>query len=82
VARDLFSHVQVKRFGFDVELLFLARRWGMRLVRIPVIMRDVAGSSVRLGQDSAQMLYDILLIRIRYERGDYPLTRPAGDRAT
>ncbi len=76
VARALFAVLQVERFGFDVELLSLVRRWSLRLTRIPAVMRDREGSSVRLGRDSAQMMLDIWRIRRRHRRGDYP-PRPA-----
>ncbi len=75
-ARALFSAITVERFGFDVEVLYLAERWGLRVDRVPVRMRPSATSSVRLVRDSLNMAGDLLRIRTRARRGDYPLQRP------
>ncbi len=75
-ARGLFSAVQTERFGFDVEVLFLAERWGLETARVPVRMRAHAESSVDLLSDSANMLADLLRIRARARRGAYPSGLP------
>lgn len=77
-ARALFSSITIERFGFDVEVLFLAERWGMRVDRVPVRMEKSAGSSVRLFRDSANMAADLLRIRARARRGEYPERPKAG----
>ena len=77
VARPLFAALTLEGFGFDVELLFLARRWGLRLERMPVAMRDRAGSSVSLMRHGARMARDVWTIRRRGARGRYP-DRPTG----
>ena len=71
-ARPLFAALTIDRFAFDVELLYLARRWSLRIDRIPIEMTHASGSSVNLARDSARMLRDIARIRIRGERGLYP----------
>ena len=48
VARALFAAVSVTGFGFDAELLFLAQRWGLRVVRVPVFMHSHGASKVRV----------------------------------
>ncbi len=72
VARPLFEALTIERFGFDVELLFLARRWDLRLERVPVRMAHGGDSSVRVVRDSLQMARDVLHIRARARRGAYP----------
>ncbi len=79
VARALFAQLSVQRFGFDVEVLFLARRWGLRIVRMPVEMTHASGSSVRIVRDSWLMFRDILRIRRNAARGVYPPGMPATD---
>lgn len=71
-AKALFAALTVERFGFDVEVLFLATRWGYRIDRVPVRMRAHGASSVRLVRDSALMAADLLRIRLRALRGAYP----------
>lgn len=79
--RALFSSITVERFGFDVEVLYLAERWGMRVDRVPVRMRASSTSSVRIVHDSLNMAADLLRIRARARSGAYPdhIPRSAGD---
>lgn len=79
VAKPLFAALTIGRFGFDVELLYLARRWDLRLERLPIVMTHRPGSTVRVVPDSLQMLRDIL--RIRRQAGRYP-PRPVSAAAT
>ena len=70
-ARRIFEAMVTERFGFDVEVLFLATHWGMRIDRVPVRMRAHVASSVDLVHDSANMVADLLRIRVRALRGRY-----------
>jgi len=72
VARPLFAALTVGGFGFDVELLYLARRWELRLERMPVVMTARAGGSVSVLRHSARMARDVWRIRRAGRRGDYP----------
>lgn len=63
-ARVLFSESKLRGFGFDFEVLFLARKYGFRIERIPVSMSHRHGSKVRLFRDSVRMLVDVF--RVRY----------------
>lgn len=74
-ARALFGALTIERFGFDVELLFLAERWGYRVDRVPVRMRASEASSVRVLRDGLAMAADLARIRLRARRGLYP-SRP------
>lgn len=47
-ARSVFSQQRLDRFGFDVEVLFLARRLGLRVAEVAVNWNDVQGSKVSL----------------------------------
>jgi len=46
--RPLLAAAALNRFGFDVELLYLAHHAGLRLLEQPVRWNDVAGSKVSL----------------------------------
>lgn len=74
IARQLFPLLTVDGFGFDVELLFLARLWGLRIEQMPIVMRHVDGSSVRIPTHGLQMTRDLLRILRNARRGGY--TRP------
>jgi dolichyl-phosphate beta-glucosyltransferase len=77
VAQALFSHLTIARFGFDVELIYLAMRWQLIIERIPVRMMHRSGSSVHLFRDSLRMFSDILRIRRNAREGVYPEHFPA-----
>jgi len=46
VCRPIVEGVRIDRFGFDVELLYVAHAAGLRLYERPVRWNDVAGSKV------------------------------------
>ena len=54
--RPLVEAATVDRFGFDVELIYLAYRAGLRLREIPVRWDHIDGSKVNLFGDSIKML--------------------------
>ena len=62
-AKILFSESKLQGFGFDFEVLFLARKYGFRIQRIPVSMSHRHSSKVRLIADSARMLADVIRVR-------------------
>ncbi len=57
--------------GFDVEVLFLARRRDYRLVEVPVEWTHVPGSKVAPLTDSIRMFADVLRVRYNAIRGRY-----------
>jgi len=69
--RPLVEAATVDRFGFDVELLYLAFRAGLRLKEVPVRWDHNEGSTVSLASDSCRMLSEVGLIRQQARRGVY-----------
>ena len=78
VCRPLVGGALIDRFGFDVELLFIAYRAGLRMLEYPVRWDDVAGGSVsfrsglqgfgelrRIHTNARQGLYDEAIKRAR-----------------
>jgi dolichyl-phosphate beta-glucosyltransferase len=63
--RKIIAQVRVDGFGFDVELLFLAQRAGLRLREIPVRWNHYEGSKVNLVRDSWRMLREVMTFRGR-----------------
>jgi len=70
VCRPVAAGAVLDRFGFDVELLSLAHRAGLRLLEQPVAWNDVAGSKVGLlaGLHGFRELHQL---RRRARRGHY-----------
>jgi dolichyl-phosphate beta-glucosyltransferase len=61
----VIARMTVDRFAFDVELLYLAHRAGLRIVEVPVIWVNSPDSRVKLSQAAAAFL-DVLRIRWRH----------------
>ena len=70
--RILFEQQTIERFGFDPELLYLARHHGLRAVEIPVRWGHSPATKVSMLHDSIQMFIDIFTIRWNSLRGRYP----------
>jgi glycosyltransferase involved in cell wall biosynthesis len=68
----IFEQQTIERFGFDPELLFLARRHGLRAVEIPVRWGHSPATKVSMLHDSMQMFIDVFTIRWNSLRGRYP----------
>ena len=71
VCRPVIEGATVDRFGFDVELLFLAHRAGLRLREWPVRWDHNEGSKVSVARDSYRMFNEVRLIRRQARRGVY-----------
>ena len=71
VCRPLIEGATIDRFGFDVELIYLAYRAGLRLREVPVRWDHYEGSKVNLFNDSFKMLAEVGLIRQQARRGVY-----------
>jgi glycosyltransferase involved in cell wall biosynthesis len=71
LCRPIIEGGTIDRFGFDVELLYLAYRAGLKLKEVPVRWDHNEGSKVNLVSDSVTMLNEIGLIRRRARRGVY-----------
>ena len=69
--RPIVERMVVDGFAFDVELLFLCSRFGLRVRDVPVVWRDAPGSKVDLLGDPLRMLVDVARIRWRFRRGLY-----------
>ncbi len=59
----IFGAQRIGAFAFDVEVLYLARRKGLRILEIPMAWSHVEDSRVRMFRDSLWMFRDVLLIR-------------------
>lgn len=62
VAMDLFTHLSLTGWSFDIELLFIARRRGYRIVEVPIPWFFNPDSKVSTVKDAVQMGIDILKI--------------------
>ncbi len=68
----LFEQQTIEGFGFDPELLYLARHHGLRACEIPVRWGHSPATKVNMLRDSIQMFADIFQIRWNSLTGRYP----------
>lgn len=71
VAADVFSVQKLNGMSFDVEVLYIARKRGYRIVEVPIDWYYQSESRVRLIEDSLKMFLDILTIRRNWYGGKY-----------
>jgi dolichyl-phosphate beta-glucosyltransferase len=70
VCRAVVEGALIDRFGFDVELLFIAHRAGLRMLEYPVRWDDVAGGSVSF-KTGLQGFAELREVRRNAARGLY-----------
>jgi glycosyltransferase involved in cell wall biosynthesis len=80
-AQRIFPLQKIERWGFDPEILFLARRMKMRLAEVPVLWAHSEGTRLHPFRDGLRMFGDVLHIRWNALTGVYSASSvPAADR--
>jgi len=74
-SRIVFEQQRIEGFGFDPEILFLAKRHGLRGVEIPVRWAHDPATKVHVFRDSLLMFGALLYIRWNWLLGRYPKAR-------
>ena len=77
VAREIFGKTVIDRFGFDVELLYLAQKKRLSIEEYPVQWYYGPSSTMKVWRDGCLMFLDVVRIRIndilgRYSDGPSP----------
>lgn len=71
VAHELCQQQTISGWGFDVELLYMARKRGYSIREVPISWHYMPGSRINPLRDTLTMLRDILTIRANGQRGLY-----------
>ncbi|XP_042455804.1 dolichyl-phosphate beta-glucosyltransferase-like [Zingiber officinale] len=66
--RRLFTNMRLKRWCFDVELVYLCKHIGIPIIEVSVNWSEIPGSKVRL-TSILHMLFELMLIRLGYGLG-------------
>jgi len=69
--RELFQRLTIPGFCFDVELLVLAKRLGLRVTELPVTWENRAGSKVSMIRHLPRVARELLRIRWNLWQGAY-----------
>jgi len=67
----IFDQQRIERFGFDPELLYLARHHGLKAAEIPVRWAHSPATKINMVRDSIQMFLDVFTIRWNALLGRY-----------
>jgi len=67
LARKIFLLAKTSGFGFDMEILYLAKKSGAKMKEVPVVWEDNAASKVSPLRDSFCMFWDIFRIKLRHK---------------
>ncbi len=70
-ARLIFSAQRVERWGFDSELLYLAKMYGLRVAEVPVEWGHAPASKINPVTDGARMFAEMLSVRWNAITGKY-----------
>jgi glycosyltransferase involved in cell wall biosynthesis len=70
-AQRIFPLQRIERWGFDPEILFLARRMGFRTVEVPVLWAHSEGTRLHPFRDGLRMFGDVVRIRWNALTGAY-----------
>ncbi|EKD49874.1 MAG: glycosyl transferase family 2 [uncultured bacterium] len=73
-ARDIFSAVTIGRWGFDIEVLALARKWKYKIAEIPVTWHHYETELIK-GSSYINTLSDLLKIKWNLITGKYDKLR-------
>jgi dolichyl-phosphate beta-glucosyltransferase len=71
VAADLFPRLRLPGFGFDTELLFLAKRLGYKVREYPVTWEPGDETTVSFGRDAILSILELFQVRWYWLTGRY-----------
>jgi dolichyl-phosphate beta-glucosyltransferase len=65
VAHAVFAGLTTDRFGYDPEILYRAKKQGVKIAEVPVVWRNSAPTKVSTFRTSLEMFKDVLRIRFK-----------------
>ena len=71
IAEDLFKHQTILNWSFDIEVLYIARLRGYRIVEIPIPWYFKSETKLNPLQDALRMVRDIMIMHRNRLRGVY-----------
>jgi hypothetical protein len=70
-ATTIFPLQKIERWGFDPELLYVARKFGFKIVEVPVAWAHREGTRIDPLRDGIKMFLELLKIRWNALAGEY-----------
>ncbi|KAI7752671.1 hypothetical protein M8C21_029204, partial [Ambrosia artemisiifolia] len=72
-ARKLFTNIRLKRWCFDVELVYLCKYFGIPMIEISVTWSEIPGSKVSM-LSILNMLWEMSLMSLGYRLGIWKIS--------
>jgi len=76
-AQAIFPLQRIERWGFDPEILYLARKFGFKVIEIPVAWAHSEGTRLHPLRDGIRMFFELLKIRWYSITGKYDAGSPS-----
>jgi glycosyltransferase involved in cell wall biosynthesis len=76
-AQSIFPWQKIERWGFDPEILYLAKRQGLKVVEVPVAWAHDEGTRISPLRDGTRMFFEMLKIRWYALTGKYSPRQPS-----
>ncbi len=70
-SEKIFKKTRIFRWGFDSEVLFLAKKYGLTIKEVPVVWKNDPQTKVRFPRDLVNSLAELILIRYYELKGFY-----------
>ena len=70
-AQRIFKKQKITDYGFDVEILYLAKKYKFKIKELPVVWIDSRDSRISPIKDAIKMFLDLFKIRINDLSGKY-----------
>lgn len=70
-AQKIFSVAQIDRWGFDTELLYIAKLKKIPIRQMPVVWAHDTDSRVRVGKAVVQTLVELVKMKLNHKKGLY-----------
>lgn len=74
-AMKIFPLMTIKRFAFDAEIIFIAGKLGYKIKELPITLQNPTKSHIRIVRDSANMLFDLIKIRLNEIGSKYKIKK-------
>ena len=78
-AQAVFPPQRIERWGFDPELLYLARKSHLRVAEVPVAWAHREGTRIHPIRDGLRMFWDVVKVRWNAMSGKYAAVRTAAE---
>lgn len=76
-AQAIFPLQNIERWGFDPEILYLAKRFHFKVAEVPVAWSHREGTQIHPLRDGIRMLGEVLRIRLNAISGKYAIPVPS-----